>query len=248
MTDLLPRRPAPALIVPTTEGESWTLADRAPRAFSMIVVYRGRHCPLCRGYLQDLDGRLDAFAERGVDVLAVSTDTAERADAARRDWQLERLPHRLRARSRHGPGVGTVHLRRRRHDLDGTGGAGAVRRARAVPRRTGRHALPRRRPVDAVRPAEPRRRASGDRLRARAPLPGAGRGRPRRLSGGRGLRPRRGRGGGRARRCSGPARGRGRARRAPPPAGGCRACAPGGRASGSAADAPRVARRPRRRP
>jgi peroxiredoxin len=91
MTDLLPRRPAPALTVPTTEGESWTLADRAPRAFSMIVVYRGRHCPLCRGYLQDLDGRLDAFAERGVDVLAVSTDTAERADAVRRDWRLERL-------------------------------------------------------------------------------------------------------------------------------------------------------------
>lgn len=91
MTELMPRRPAPTLSVPTTDGETWTLAERRPERFTMIVVYRGLHCPLCSGYLKELDGRLAAFAARGVEVIAVSGDPAERADAAKRDWKLRRL-------------------------------------------------------------------------------------------------------------------------------------------------------------
>lgn len=91
MSELMPRRPAPAFSVPTTAGETWTLADRRPATFSMIVVYRGLHCPICRGYLKDLDDKLEAFGGRGVDVVAVSGDPADRADAAERDWKLDRL-------------------------------------------------------------------------------------------------------------------------------------------------------------
>jgi len=86
-----PRRPAPALSVDTVDGGRWTLAERAPETFTLVVFYRGLHCPICKGYLGDLQSKLDAFAERGVDVVAVSTDDAGRARKARADWGLDRL-------------------------------------------------------------------------------------------------------------------------------------------------------------
>ena len=87
-----PRRPVPALRVSTTTGDLWDLAGRRPAGFSMIVVYRGLHCPICKTYLRDLDARMDDFAARGVDVIAVSTDTNERAEKAQQQWELKKLP------------------------------------------------------------------------------------------------------------------------------------------------------------
>ena len=88
---ILPRTPAPDLSVPLAGGGTWSLGDQAPAAFTMIVVYRGLHCPICKGQLQALQGKLDAFAERGVDVIAVSADSEERATRAKQDWCLDAL-------------------------------------------------------------------------------------------------------------------------------------------------------------
>ncbi len=57
----------------------------------MIVFYRGLHCPVCRAYLAELDRKLDEFTRRGVEVMAVSGDDAERARRAVEEWKLERL-------------------------------------------------------------------------------------------------------------------------------------------------------------
>lgn len=43
----------------------------------MVVVYRGRHCPLCTRYLNKLSPFIEELAEIGVDVAAVSADSAE---------------------------------------------------------------------------------------------------------------------------------------------------------------------------
>lgn len=91
MAELMPRRPVPTFAVPTTDGETWSIAARRPVSFAMIVVYRGLHCPICSGYLKELDHKLEQFTARGVDVVAASSDAAERADAAKRDWKLHRL-------------------------------------------------------------------------------------------------------------------------------------------------------------
>ena len=88
---VVPREPAPELEVPLVGGGSWKLADQRPQAFTMLLFYRGLHCPVCQGLLRELDGRLDEFARRGVDVVAVSGDSAERAERTRQEWQLERL-------------------------------------------------------------------------------------------------------------------------------------------------------------
>jgi peroxiredoxin len=88
---VVPRGPAPEMEVQLVGGGSWRLADQRPETFMMLLFYRGLHCPVCRRLLRELDGRLDEFADRGVEVVAVSGDSAERAERTRAEWQLERL-------------------------------------------------------------------------------------------------------------------------------------------------------------
>jgi peroxiredoxin len=83
---------APALDLPLLGGGHFNLADRHPRSFTMIVAYRGLHCPICKTYLRDLDRKLNDFAQKGVDVVAISTDTKGRAEQSKSEWGLERLP------------------------------------------------------------------------------------------------------------------------------------------------------------
>lgn len=91
MNRLMPRKPVPALAVETLAGESWDLTRSKPERFTMIVFYRGLHCPVCRGYLTELDRMLDEFGRRGVQVIAISSDTAERARETRSGWGLSNL-------------------------------------------------------------------------------------------------------------------------------------------------------------
>jgi len=89
---LMPRQPVPDLHVRLSGGGVWQLSERRPAHFSMIVFYRGLHCPICATYLKDLESKLDGFERNGVDSFAVSCDTAERADETKRKWALARLP------------------------------------------------------------------------------------------------------------------------------------------------------------
>lgn len=60
-------------------------APRDGYDWMLTVVYRGKHCPLCTTYLQDLNSVLPDLNALGVDVLAVSADSAERATAQMQD-------------------------------------------------------------------------------------------------------------------------------------------------------------------
>ncbi len=91
MTRLMPRQPVPALSAALVGGGTWTLNEPAPERFTLVVFYRGLHCPICGVYLKELDGLVGAFAERGLDVVALSGDDAERAAAAYDRWKLEHL-------------------------------------------------------------------------------------------------------------------------------------------------------------
>ena len=87
-----PTQPVPELDVATLDGERFRLSERSPKAFTMSVFYRGLHCPICKPYLRELDRALEAFESRGVDVIAVSTDTRERAARSKEEWEIGRLP------------------------------------------------------------------------------------------------------------------------------------------------------------
>jgi peroxiredoxin len=73
------------------DGSTWRLSDARPATFEMIVVYRGLHCPLCKLYLGELESKLSEFSRRGVDVIAISTDSRERAERAKAEWGLSNL-------------------------------------------------------------------------------------------------------------------------------------------------------------
>lgn len=91
MTRLIPRQPVPPLEIPTVDGGLWSIVNQSPAQFTMIVAYRGLHCPICKPYLRDLNRRMPDFAERGVTVLAMSCDVETRARTAKEEWGLEDL-------------------------------------------------------------------------------------------------------------------------------------------------------------
>lgn len=91
LTPLYPRQAVPELEVPVVDGGTWHLAAQSPKNFMMIVFYRGFHCPICTKYLGDLDGKVSGFAQRGVETIAISSDSADRAARSKNEWRLENL-------------------------------------------------------------------------------------------------------------------------------------------------------------
>lgn len=91
MTALKPRTRAPGLQVDTLSGSNWQLSDQHPEHFTLIVFYRGLHCPICKPYLQDLEKKLPEFIKRGTEVIAISCDSQERAQKSKEEWGLDHL-------------------------------------------------------------------------------------------------------------------------------------------------------------
>ncbi len=91
-TKLMPDTQAPALSLPLVGGGTWTLAEQSPDTFTMIVVYRGLHCPVCKGYLGKLSGLMDAYRRAGFSVVAVSMDDEARARQSVAEWGIENIP------------------------------------------------------------------------------------------------------------------------------------------------------------
>ena len=76
---LIPRKPVPELNVPTLAHGGFNLHSESPQNFLLIVFFRGLHCPLCIKYLKELGQLLPDLAQRGVSVIAISSDDEGRA-------------------------------------------------------------------------------------------------------------------------------------------------------------------------
>lgn len=76
---LMPRQPVPALDLPLANGGRFTLGGQPPATFDLLVFYRGLHCPICTKYLLELERLEPEFRQRGVSVLAISSDDEQRA-------------------------------------------------------------------------------------------------------------------------------------------------------------------------
>ena len=88
---VLPKSACPELKLETVSRGTWRLADRKPQHFTMVVFYRGHHCPLCKKQLQELDAMVDEFAEAGIDLVAISMKSQELAERAVKEWEIEKL-------------------------------------------------------------------------------------------------------------------------------------------------------------
>lgn len=89
---LKPGEPVPELKLELTIGAQYDLAKQHPEHFTLVVFYRGKHCPICRGQLKDLADKLDAFTRHGVNVVAVSMDGKDRAMEVDEKWDTGDVP------------------------------------------------------------------------------------------------------------------------------------------------------------
>lgn len=92
MTMIKPKTQVPNLELPLINETQWSLKAQESDAFTMLVFYRGLHCPICKKYLEDLATKLKDFSERGVNLIAVSCDTERKAKKAGEEWNIPSLP------------------------------------------------------------------------------------------------------------------------------------------------------------
>jgi peroxiredoxin len=62
---------------PAISGETITPAQE--KGWQFLTIYRGKHCPLCRKYLTQLDTMQKDFADAGIAIWALSADPIDRA-------------------------------------------------------------------------------------------------------------------------------------------------------------------------
>ena len=87
-----PRTKVPELELNLINDTKWKLSDQNPENFTLLVFYRGLHCPVCKKYLEELKSKLDEFIDKGINVIAISCDTEERAKKAGKEWDISSLP------------------------------------------------------------------------------------------------------------------------------------------------------------
>lgn len=88
---LTPDAKVPALSVQTLGGKDWNIAQQNPQNFSMVVFYRGYHCPVCKAYLGTLNRLAAAYKAAGFSILALSMNSAELAQKSADEWDLPNL-------------------------------------------------------------------------------------------------------------------------------------------------------------
>lgn len=91
-TKPMPGSAAPALSLPLVGGGTYDLQAQSPDAATMVIFYRGYHCPVCQGYLGKVAEKASAFADQGMPIVLVSMDGEERAEKAKTEWGLNDVP------------------------------------------------------------------------------------------------------------------------------------------------------------
>lgn len=93
---LLPTQTAPDLALNLVGGGTTNdlkLGTGTGGRFSMVVFYRGLHCPICRKQLTEIDKRINDLTEAGIGrAVAVSMETEDRSARIVDEWHLTNLP------------------------------------------------------------------------------------------------------------------------------------------------------------
>lgn len=87
-----PTSQVPDLHLPLINDTEWTLKKQQPDSFTLLIFYRGLHCPVCKKQLQEVTSHLDELIERGVYVTAISMDSEKRAKKTGDEWNTKDLP------------------------------------------------------------------------------------------------------------------------------------------------------------
>jgi peroxiredoxin len=87
-----PKTEVPDLSLDLINDTQWNLKAQRSDAFTMLVFYRGLHCPVCKKYLETLATKLEDFSKRGVHLIAISCDSEARAKKTGKEWNIPELP------------------------------------------------------------------------------------------------------------------------------------------------------------
>lgn len=72
--------PFPNIQLPSLDGEPISLGTPAEGSdWRLVIIYRGKHCPLCTRYLNEVEKLAADFVKLGIDVVAASADSLEQA-------------------------------------------------------------------------------------------------------------------------------------------------------------------------
>ncbi|WP_017730525.1 redoxin domain-containing protein [Nafulsella turpanensis] len=89
---LRPREEVPELSLKLINGESWSTEQANEADFmTLLLFYRGYHCPVCRSYVPQLAKLVEKFENMGIRVVAASSDSKERAEKTYQEWGLDKL-------------------------------------------------------------------------------------------------------------------------------------------------------------
>ncbi|TXK76834.1 redoxin domain-containing protein [Mesonia sp. K4-1] len=91
MKNFKPRQEVPELVVNTVNGMQWKLRETKPENFNLVIFYRGLHCPVCKTYLEELNGLVSDYSKRGVNVIAISSNNKELAEKTVENWDIENV-------------------------------------------------------------------------------------------------------------------------------------------------------------
>ncbi len=76
---LIPGNPVPELKIETVGGGNFDLDADMGENGTLVIQYRGLHCPICIRQMAEVEAALDDFAKLGIEVIMISTDTGARA-------------------------------------------------------------------------------------------------------------------------------------------------------------------------
>lgn len=87
-----PGQKTPNLDLPLTIGARYDLSKQHPENFTLVLFYRGLHCPVCKSQLEEAGSKLEKFTQAGVNVVSVSMDSKDRAMKIDSDWKTGDVP------------------------------------------------------------------------------------------------------------------------------------------------------------
>jgi peroxiredoxin len=88
---MMPGEKTPSLILNTLDNQEWSLEKNLNNNMTMIVFYRGLHCPICSDFLKLIEYQLEDYKKANTNVIAVSMDSKEKAEKTKESWGLSNL-------------------------------------------------------------------------------------------------------------------------------------------------------------
>jgi peroxiredoxin len=85
MTVVYPDDIAPELSFSLLSGETYDISQRNPKNYTIVIFYRGAHCPLCMNHIKEIEAHYQEALAAGFDIVLVSMDTKEKAEVSTMD-------------------------------------------------------------------------------------------------------------------------------------------------------------------